>query len=97
MMTNTQRYLGTAFALIVFSFAAAILPLSVIAQDLPEGVDLPQGVIDQSSTSTTTSAEGEVPASDNATRTQDFVTGVAVGAAIGVIVGGGTIWFTKKG
>lgn len=91
---TTRQIFATA---IVFLLLLAVLPIAVSAQSTssfnPEDL-LPEGL--QSETTTSTAAEGENSGATN-NRTQDFITGLAVGAAVGIIVGGGTIWFTKKG
>lgn len=91
---TTRQIMATV---VVFLLLLAILPIAVGAQSSapvnPEDL-LPEGL--QSETTTSTAAEGEGSTATN-NRTQDFITGLAVGAAVGIIVGGGTIWFTKKG
>lgn len=92
---TTQHIVATV---IVFLLLLAVLPIAVSAQTTssfnPEDL-LPEGL--QSETTTSAAAEGENSGDASNNRTQDFITGIAVGAAIGIIVGGGTVWFTKKG
>lgn len=93
---TTQQIVATV---IIFLLLLAILPIAVSAQSATTGSFNPEDLLPeglQSETTTSAAAEGSGSNAAN-NRTQDFITGLAVGAAVGIIVGGGTVWFTKKG
>jgi hypothetical protein len=86
------------FAAILVSFALFGMPMITYAQELPAGLEgettipnLPNDLVDGETTDNSTTTE-----SKPLTQREDFIAGVGVGVAFGIIVGGVIIWFTKK-
>lgn len=87
------------FTLLMFVSFALVANVSVFAQSTSTEIpvdQLPEGVVDQFTT-TSEETSSSAGAESSASRTQDFITGILIGAGLGLVVGGGTIWFTKKG
>lgn len=91
-----KKYTKRLTALVITTLIVGVFPVVAIAQELPAGVDpqLPAGLPDSSSSASTAPAEVPVVNEDP---NQKFILGLLAGAAVGVVVGGGTVWFTKKG
>lgn len=78
---------------IVALVMAVSLPVAVFAQTDPTGNSPDDQVVTDSSESSQTSTEST---SNNSSQVQDFATGAGVGAVVGLVVGGGLVWFIRR-